>query len=261
MNQCVYIHELVDIIGHNRANYMHHITANWSPIGQRERKQKCFGVFGTVGSTRVWPEVVNIWEHESWDGLADSFEIEFSHPTLQDPALAEWWAEAASFRSRGVDRILVAAPWTRTIDELCADGVTGVAYAHELVTLRPGTAGDYLDAVRDLAVGTYRARGLELVGAWRTAMCGEAECIVLWAVPDWRTWAEFEAEQLTDPGLVAWTRAVEPFVTRLHRWLLVDAPLSPLRTGRQPREEDRASYQLPTRTTSHPVNRGDLPRS
>lgn len=247
MNECVYIHEFVDIIGHNRANYMHHITANWSPIGQKERNQKCFGVFGTVGSTRVWPEVINMWEHANWDELADNFDHEFSHPTLQDPALAEWWAEAASFRSGGLDRILVAAPWTRSIDELCAAGVSGVTYAHELVSLRAGSAGDYLDAVRDVALKTHRARGIELVGAWRTAMCGESECVVMWAMPDWRTWSTFEAEQLTDPALVEWTRTVAPLVTKLERFLLVDAPLSPLRTGRQPTEQDRASYQLPTR--------------
>ena len=29
------------------------------------------------------------------------------------------------------------------------------------------------------------------------------------------------------------------------RFLLVDAPLSPLRIGRQPHEDDRNSYQLP----------------
>ena len=247
MNECVYIHEFIDIIGHHRANYMHHITANWSPIGQQERAQLCFGVFGTVGSTRIWPEVVNIWEHASWDGLADAFDHEFSHPTLQDPALAEWWAEAQSFRSRGLDRILVAAPWTRTIEELCADGVTGVAYAHELVRVRPGSASSYLDAVRDLAVDVYRTRGLELAGAWRTAMCGESECIVMWAIPDWRTWAAFEADQLRDPSLLDWTRATEPLVEKLDRFLLVDAPLSPLRIGRQPSVDDRASYRLPTR--------------
>jgi hypothetical protein len=248
MNECVYIHEFVDIIGHNRANYMHHITANWSPIGQAERGQLCFGVFGTVGSTRVWPEVVNIWEHANWDALADAFEHEFSHPTLQDPALAEWWAEAANFRSRGRDRILVAAPWTRSIEQLCADGVTGVAYVHELVSVRAGTATTYLEAVRDLAVDAYRTYGLELLAAWRTAMCGESECIVMWTIPQWRRWAAFEAAQLTDPALVDWTRATEPFVTGLERFLLVDAPLSPLRTGRQPRVEDRDTYQLPTRT-------------
>jgi hypothetical protein len=247
VNECVYIHEFIDIIGHNRANYMHHITANWSPIGQKERNQLCFGVFGTVGSTRIWPEVVNIWEHANWDGLADAFDHEFSHPTLQDPALAEWWAEAASFRSRGVDRILVAAPWTRSIEQLCADGVTGATYAHELVSLRPGTATQYLDAVRDLGIDAYREHGLELVSAWRTAMCGETECIVMWAVPTWRTWSDFEVAQLTHPKLVGWTRATAGLVTQLQRFLLVDAPLSPLRTGRQPREEDRASYQLPTR--------------
>ena len=35
MTAKVYIHEFVDITGHNRARYMQHITANWSPIGQR----------------------------------------------------------------------------------------------------------------------------------------------------------------------------------------------------------------------------------
>lgn len=247
MNECVYIHEFIDIIGHNRANYMHHITANWSPIGQRERNQKCFGVFGTVGSTRIWPEVVNIWEHANFGELADNFEHEFSHPTLQDPALAEWWAEAANFRSRGLDRILVAAPWTRTIDELCADGVTGVTYAHELIRVKPGTATTYLDAVRDLGVDAHRAHGLELAAAWRTAMCGESEVILLWAIPTWRTWSDFELHQLDDPRLTDWTRATEPFVEHHDRFLLVDAPLSPLRTGRQPREADRATYTLPTR--------------
>jgi hypothetical protein len=247
VNECVYIHEFIDIIGHNRANYMHHITANWSPIGQVERKQQCFGVFGTVGSTRIWPEVLNIWEHENWAGLADSFETEFTHPTLQDPALAEWWAEAANFRSRGYDRILVAAPWTRTIAELCADGITGATYSHELVAVKPGTASEYLDAVRDIAVDAHRERGIDLLGAWRTAMCGESECIVMWAFPDWRTWSDYENDQLSDPKLVGWTRATEGIVAKFNRWLVVDAPLSPLRTGRQPSVDDRASYQLPTR--------------
>jgi hypothetical protein len=116
------------------------------------------------------------------------------------------------------------------------------------VTLQAGTASQYLDAVRDVGVDAHREHGLELVGAWRTAMCGESECIVMWAVPAWRTWSDYEAAQLTDTKLVGWTRATTGLVTRLQRFLLVDAPLSPLRTGRQPTEADRATYQLPTRT-------------
>ena len=53
MTAKVYIHEFVDITGHNRARYMQHITANWSPIGQEERNQLCYGIWGTVGSTGV----------------------------------------------------------------------------------------------------------------------------------------------------------------------------------------------------------------
>ena len=47
----VYIHEFVYITGHSRARYFQHITANWSPIGQEERGQLCYGIWGTVGST------------------------------------------------------------------------------------------------------------------------------------------------------------------------------------------------------------------
>ena len=37
MNSKVYIHELIDIIGANRARYMHHMTANWCPTAREER--------------------------------------------------------------------------------------------------------------------------------------------------------------------------------------------------------------------------------
>ena len=86
----LYVHEFVYITGHNRARYFQHITANWSPIGQEERGQQCFGIWGTVGSTARWPEVINMWEYRDWDHLADTFRIEFNHPTLQDPSLADW---------------------------------------------------------------------------------------------------------------------------------------------------------------------------
>ncbi len=77
MNDKVYIHEFIDIIGHNRARYMHHMTANWCPVARAERNQLCLGVWGTVGSTGRWPEVVNMWELDGWDGLVANFEHEF----------------------------------------------------------------------------------------------------------------------------------------------------------------------------------------
>jgi len=167
VNDRIYIHELVEIAGHNRARYMHHITANWSPIGQVERGQLCFGVWGTVGSTGRWPEVINMWEHPGWPGMADNFEHEFEHPTMQDPSLAEWWAEAAAFRHGGSDRLLRPAPWSPTIDQLVADGVRGAVYAHELVQVRPRTSAQYLELVRDVAVAAMERFGMTPRGGLR----------------------------------------------------------------------------------------------
>jgi hypothetical protein len=244
-NEKIYIHEFIDIIGHNRANYMHHMTANWSPTAQQERHQLCYGVWGTVGTTRRWPEVVNLWEEEGFDGLARSFRHEFNHPTLQDPALAEWWARAAQFRRSGVDRVLVPAPWTDTIEELCTKAVRGETYAHEVVRVPQNTAWEMLERVREQAAPVYGAYGWQLVGAWATAMCNDSEVLLLWAIPSWEAWSEAEAAQRKDAALVRWRATAVEHSEEWSRFLLVDSPLSPFRTGRQPRESDRDSFNLP----------------
>jgi hypothetical protein len=244
-NEKVYIHEFIDIIGANRANYMHHMTANWSPLAQRQRHQLCYGVWGTVGSTQRWPQVVNIWEEDGFAGLARSFRGELNHPTLQDPALAAWWQRAAEFRRGGIDRLLVPAPWTRTIEELCADGVTGEVYAHERGTAPAGTAWDVLEVVRSEGVPVYGRFNWVLAGAWVTAMVDDDEAFLLWAVPTWNDWAAFESADRVDDEVMAWTRRRRTLTTSWERFLLVDAPLCPFRTGRQPAESDQASYTLP----------------
>jgi hypothetical protein len=238
VNDKVYIHELIDIVGQNRARYMHHMTANWCPVAREERNQLCFGVWGTVGSTGRWPEVVNMWELDGWDGLVANFAHELSHAGLQDPSLAEWWSVAAGLRRGGVDRIVVPEPWTRSITELIADGVRGELYAHELVTLPAGRAPDFLAALRDEGMVAVSAHGLTLVGAFRVAMVNDSECIVIWAVPDWPTWARFEQAWLRR-DLGAWPATLLDLAATWRRTLLVDAPLSPLRIARQPQTTDR----------------------
>jgi len=238
-NDRVYIHELVDITGHNRARYMHHITANWVPVGRAQRNQLCYGVWGTVGSTGDWPQVVNMWEFDGWPGVAANFAHELSWPTLQDPDLAEWWAAAESLRRGGFDRILVPAPWTRPIDGLIAEGVRGALYAHELVQVPPGRAGALLDVVHDEGIAHLDAFGIELVGAFRTAMRDDSECLLLWAIPDWAAWGDFEHAWDGDGPLVAWRDRLLDLRARWLRVLLVDSPLNPMKIGRQPEESDR----------------------
>jgi hypothetical protein len=243
MNSKVYIHEIIDIIGHHRSDYMHHMTANFSPSAQEDRNQLCYGVWGVVGSTNRWPQVVNIWEEDGLDGLATSFRHELNHAGLQDPKLAKWWAVAAEFRSGGTDRLLSPAPWTRTIVELCADRVTGEVYAQERIQVPPGQSARYLDIVRHEAVPAYEQFGWELAGAWETMMIDDSECFLLWAIPTWEQWAEFEKARRAHPSLIRWNERSREETISTQRVLLVDAPLCPFRTQRQPARSDQADWE------------------
>jgi hypothetical protein len=235
-NEKIYIHEFIDIIGHGRARYMHHMTANWSPIAQEERGQLCYGVWGVVGSTGPWPAVVNMWEEDGWGGLAASFGHELSHAELQDPKLARWWSAAAELRSGGFDRLLIPAPWSPTIDDLCASQAGGVAYAHDQVSVAPGQAGSFLELARDEAGSHYEKHGWQLIGAWETALRNDDEAFLLWSIPNWRQWSDGEAAFRANSS---WRTRQREAVTDFKRIILVDAPLSPLRTGRQPERSDR----------------------
>jgi len=240
VNDKVYIHELIDIIGHNRARYMHHMTANWCPTARDERNMLCFGVWGTVGSTGRWPEVVNMWELDGWDGLAANFGHELGAPSMQDPALAKWWAIAADLRRGGFDRILVPEPWSPTIDDLTGAGIRGVVYAHEIVTTPVGGVRAYLDALAEAGVGAVEPLGLRCIGAFRVAMASDTDAVVMWAIPSWDAWSEFE-QAWDGAALAAWRARLVAMGVDVRRTLMVDAPLAPLRTGRQPQVEDRVA--------------------
>jgi hypothetical protein len=240
MNDKVYIHEFIAITKQNRARYMHHVAANWSPIGQEQRHQLCYGVWGVVGSTGEWPQVVNIWEEDGFDGLAKSFRSEFNNTTLQDPSLAKWWAAAADLRAGGVDRLLVPHPDTLPIEQLCAARTTGEVYAHELVKVVPGTAREFLDSALIEAKRVHARYGWQLVGAWWTALRNQDECVLLWTIPSWESWARVE-QDLCDRRDILLPESGAVVLDR-QRILLVDAPLSPFRTGRQPSSDDRTEF-------------------
>ena len=237
-NDKIYIHELIDVIGHNRARYMHHMTANWCPVGLAERNQRCFGVWATVGSTGAWPQVVNLWELDGWEGLAANFEHELVGRGAQDPSLAEWWSIAADLRRGGRDRVVVPEPWSPTVEELTDAGVKGAVYAHELVHLPVGRSCGFLDALAVSGRSALEAFDLRCVGAFRVAMSTDTEAIVIWALPDLPTWARFE-RAWDDGALAPWRAVLDALDARVHRTLMVDAPLSPMRIGRQPAVSDR----------------------
>ncbi len=247
MNTSAYIHEFIDIRGAHRANYMHHMAANWSPMAQEDRDQSCFGIWAVVGTTGHWPQVCNIWEEPGLDGLARSLTNENVGAGLQDPKLKRWWDEAAEFRRGGFDRVLLPAEWSPTIAESLGSGLRAEVCTHEIIRVTPGTAAAALELVRELAVAAYEPLGWHLAGAWWTTMRDEDEIVLLWALPDgYPAWARGETAQTIDPAVLEWRRAMRGRATDWQRILLAAAPLCPWRTGRQPHRDDRIDWEDPT---------------
>jgi hypothetical protein len=243
-NGRIYIHEFVDIAGPHRAEYLHHMAANWSPLAQETRNQKLFGMWAVLGSTGRWPQVVNLWEESSWDGLASSFAQEAVGAGLQDPDLERWWRAAAEFRSGGRDRLLEPAAWSPTIEQLTvAGGLDGACVAHDLIRVERGSAADHLDAVRTSEASALEPFGWRLIGALSNSLRDDDECVVLWSVPTWVSFAAVQKARRRDDALQAWAAESRDREIDRERLLLVDAPLSPLRTGRQPRRSDRTGWQ------------------
>jgi hypothetical protein len=95
-----------------------------------------------------------------------------------------------------------------------------------------------IEALREL-VEHYGRQGLSLALALSTAMGDDSECLMLWGFDTWETWADFESSRAGDAELRGWGGRHERLISGRRSSLLVDAELSPLRTGRQPQVEDR----------------------
>ena len=112
MNDKVYIHEFIDIIGANRARYMHHMTANWCPVAPRTQP----AVLRGVGHGRLDRPLARGREPvgaRRWDGPGGQLQPRACATTRC--RIRRWpsgVARAADLRRGGVDRIVVPEPWT-----------------------------------------------------------------------------------------------------------------------------------------------------
>ena len=102
----------------------------------------------------------------------------------------------------------------------------------------------------------YEEFGWKLCGAWETAMVNESECFLHWAIPTWESWAETEKAERMDSALQRWRKRTYELSEKWHRFLVVDAPLSPMRIGRQPARPTATragptSKRLSTRAAPH----------
>jgi hypothetical protein len=173
----LFLHEIIDIVGQHQWSYMEHVKAQ---AGHEKVDFELLGTWYTMGITGRWPQVVNIWEipggWDGWWGKVDRLGMK----RMSNRHLEAWWSVAYTYRTGGFDRLLAAARGCPTMATLARDQVKGTVFVHELTEVRPGTALEYLDAVREERAPLLADYGHQLVGLWEVMMTDSEVCTV-WA--------------------------------------------------------------------------------
>lgn len=233
----LYLHETIDIEGDGAVPYMERSVVGFDADAVADRGLVLFGTWQVQGSTGRWPQVVNVWELvEGWTG----WERLCARTNLRREAnreLATWWREAATWRSGGFDRLLGAAPGSPSLAALCAADTRGELFLHELGTVRPGAALDYLAAVREDLEPAMADHGHRLVGAWEVLL-GETEVCTLWATDLASHIALARATDATrgfpnagarsDPRILHWRERTRAFDLHFRQEMLVPCPGTPM---------------------------------
>jgi len=220
-NACIYLHEIIDIVGTGSEPYKAHTGALGT--GRRDGGAPLVGTWQQSGSTGAWPKVVNLWEMSGWEQWAEGLARQYTRASGQEASLKKWWGEALRHRSGGFDRILVPAAFSPTRADLVSAGLKGVGCLQEIATVKPGTAPDYLAAVGRRRRAVMQRRGLALLGAFHTAM-RDTEAVVLWNVPTWAHFTEYLAAVETRRSERAWQTAARRWRVDYRETLLVASP-------------------------------------
>jgi len=222
----LYLHEFIDIVGQHQWDYMEHAKAQ---AGHEKVDFELFGTWYTMGITGRWPQVVNIWDIPGgWDGWAAKVD-RLGMKRMSNAHLEGWWDQAFTYRTGGFDRLLAGVPGSPTSASLMADGVRGSVFVHELTEVRPGSARDYLAAVREERAPLMAEYGHTLVGLWEVLMTDYEVCTV-WATEP-ADHVHMLAARTGDERVAAWHARAREWATRWREELMTPAPgtlLAPL---------------------------------
>ena len=221
----LFLHEVVDIVGRGGRPYMEH-TVGFDADGTTSGGLELLGTWEVVGTTGRWPQVINVWEIDGWDGWA-----RLGQRTNVDKAanaeLAAWWDEAFQRRTGGFDRLLRGAPGCPTKAELVAAGTTGTWFVHELSTVRPGAGPDYLAAALEQRAPAMAERGITLVGLYDSVLT-DTEVCTIWA-------ADLASHTALLRDGDPWPTTARAWCTRWREELMTPGPGSPLAPAEAPR--------------------------
>jgi len=214
----LFLHEVIDVVGRGARAYMEH-TVDFDAEGTTSGGLELLGTWEVVGTTGRWPQVVNLWEIDGWDGWA-----RLAQRTNVDKAdneeLTAWWDAAYQRRSGGFDRLLRGAPGCPVRAELVSAGTGGSWFVHELSEVRPGAGPEYLAATRDERAPAMAERGIALVGLYDSVLTDTEVCTI------WATDVVTHTTLLRDGD--PWPATARQWCTRWREELMTPGPGSPL---------------------------------
>lgn len=220
----LFLHEVIDIVGRGGRAYMEHTVA-FDAGAAADRGLVLLGTWEVVGTTGRWPQVVNVWQIDGWDGWA-----RLGQRTNVDKAtnteLAEWWDEAYKRRTGGFDRLLRGARGCPTLASLAADGVRGTWFVHEVSEVLPGAGPDYLAATLAERAPAMAERGIALVGLYDAVLTDTEVCTI------WATDLAAHTSLLRDGD--PWPAIARRWCTRWREELMTPGPGSPLAPTEDP---------------------------
>ena len=145
----LYLYEVVDIVGQGQYDYMEHLWKD--PVLVMPDMYNLQGSFyvNSAGGGR-WPQVINIWDvgERGWDAWA--MNADRQNLKRRKAFYGDWWDKAAGWRTGGFDRLCGGVPGSPTTAEIRAAGIRGTLFVNEILTVRPGSALDFLAAVAEV---------------------------------------------------------------------------------------------------------------
>lgn len=175
----LYLHEVVDIVGQGQYDYMEHLWQD--PV---LRMPEMFGLQGSfyvcaAGGGR-WPQVINIWDigSKGWTGWASN--VDRMNLKRRKAFYSDWWDKAATWRTGGFDRLCAGVPGSPSTEEIRAAGIRGTLFVHEVLTVRPGSALEFLAAAVEQRVPLMAEYGHAATGLYEVTS-NQHEVVMVWA--------------------------------------------------------------------------------
>ena len=216
----LYLYEVVDIVGQGQYDYMEHLWRD--PVQDMPQMNSLQGSFFVCayGGGR-WPQVVNIWDvgpdgWESWAMNVDRLNLK-----RRKAFYGDWWDTAAQWRSGGFDRLCAGVPGSPSTAEIAERGIKGTLFVNEILTVRPGSALDFLGEVVEVRKPLLAEYGHHATGLYEVTS-NQHEVVMVWATDiasntrlrqNRDTARGLSDEGSADARLVDWERVAAEFVT------------------------------------------------